>query len=654
MCGLAGFLETQGGPEEGLAFARLAAMAEAIRHRGPDSEGAWIDGAAGVGLAHRRLAIVELSPAGAQPMLSASGRLVLVFNGEIYNHLDLRLALGADAPAWRGHSDTETLLAAFETWGVEETLRRAIGMFAIALWDRAARTLTLARDRMGEKPLYYGWGRRDGQPPVLLFGSELRALRAHPDFDPAVDCGALGLLLRYGYVSGPATIHAGVRRLPPACFVRIEVGRPDPEPVPYWRAPLETAEAGPVWRDETEAMDGVEAALAQAVAGQMMSDVPIGAFLSGGVDSSLVVALMRRAGGDAPRTFCIGFEDPSFDESSHARAVAAHLGARHTEFRLGDADALAVVPTLPELYDEPFADASQVPTALVSRIARGVVTVALSGDGGDELFAGYPRYQKSARLWRLRARAGGALSTLAAAGLDAAPAKLWRAVDALRGRGPWDRGETLGQKAIRLADLLRARDLADFHRRYVSQWFDPAAVARNGAGAPGPLDAERPGVGALAIDERFMALDAASYLPEDLMVKVDRAAMAVSLETRAPFLDPRVVAAARRTPFALKRRDGRNKWLLRQILHRHVPRALVDRPKAGFSTPVGAWLRGPLRGWAEALLAPERLAREGYLNPGPIAECWRAHLSGRANWEHRLWHVLVFQAWFERWGRTGS
>jgi asparagine synthase (glutamine-hydrolysing) len=646
MCGLAGFLDPVDHADPETWERRLAAMAREIRRRGPDSHGVWQDRKAGIGLAHVRLAIIDLSPAGAQPMLDEGGGLVLVFNGEIYNHLDLRDALGREgrAPAWRGRSDTETLLAAFAAWGVEETLRRSVGMFAFALWDIAKRSLALGRDRLGEKPLYYGWTGAPGRS-TFLFASEIKAMRVHPAFDPMIDTGGIGLLLRDGYVSGPGSIHARVRRLPPGAYLSLSVADPDPAPRPYWSAAAEIAAArGEMFdaADPASAIDALETTLGDAVEGQLLSDAPLGAFLSGGVDSSTVVALMKARARGPVRSFAIGFDDPAYDEAPHAKAVADHLGLTHEELTVTGADALAVVPDLAAIYDEPFADASQIPTVLLSRMARARVTVALSGDGGDELFGGYDRYASAARLWNRLSATPRPVRMLAARMLAAAPG---RALDALWQQG--GDGQSLGQKVARLAQLADATDVVAFHRRFCALWPD-AGEAVIGAD-PGDGPAQPPELAAAAMDpaERMMAIDALDYLPDDLLAKVDRAAMWASLETRAPLLDHRVAALAWRMPLGLKRRQGRTKWVLREVLYRHVPKAIVDRPKMGFSPPLHQWLRGPLRDWAEALLSPQRLAQEGYLRPEPVRRLWREHLDGVRDWRRRLWHVLMFQAWLE-------
>ena len=639
MCGIAGFLAACALGEDAASIAR--GMGDALRHRGPDDRGEWLDADAGIALAHRRLSVVDLSAAGHQPMRSADGRWVLAFNGEIYNHLALRQALDRSglAPAWRGHSDTETLLAAIAAWGLPQGLGRAVGMFALALWDRDARTLTLARDRLGEKPLYYGAARG-----TLLFGSELAALRAHPAFDDGVDRAAVALLLRLGYVPAPWSIHQAVRKLPPGCLLTLRTPADAAlAPERFWSV-RDEAIAGarmPLRLSDNEATDELERLLRQSVDGQRLADVPLGAFLSGGIDSSLVVAVMQSTATTPVRTFTIGFDDTAHDESGHARAVAAHLGTRHTEFRVTAREARDLIPALPQMYGEPFADASQIPTHLVCRLARREVTVALSGDGGDELFGGYERYRWTTELARVpppvRRAAAGLLSLL--------PAGLWGAA-----LSPWARwlpaelrGRGLPDRLRKLATVLRARDDDALYREIVSVWPGRTPMSGDDFAAPTVFDEAAPAC--LSLEERMMLLDLQSYLPDDILVKIDRAAMATALETRVPLLDHRVVEFALHLPLHQKRRDGEGKWLMRRLLDRYVPRALVERPKMGFAIPLHDWLRGPLRDWAESLLAEPRLRAGGLLNPIPVRRVWAQHLRGDHDWGHRLWPVLMLEAW---------
>jgi len=650
MCGLSGVAFTPG--DAAALEAQGIAMAARLQHRGPDDGGVWVDAEAGVALAHRRLAIVDLSAAGHQPMRSPSGRWVIAYNGEIYNHLALRARLDASgaAPAWRGHSDTETLVACIDAWGVRAALEACVGMFAFALWDRPARTLWLARDRLGEKPLYYGW-----QRDAFLVGAELKALGADPAFESDVDRDALALLLRHNYVPSPHSIYRGIHKLPPGTFLELRAGERDARPVAYWSLAdvAEQGMASPFAGTDAEALDTLQQRLANAVRGQMLADVPLGALLSGGIDSTLITALMQAQSTRPVRTFTIGFDEQGYDEAAHARAVAAHLGTDHTELRLQGHDALALVPQLPRMYDEPFADSSQLPTHLVMKLARQHVTVALSGDGGDEFFGGYNRYVLAPRVWRrlgwmpapLRRGLGAALAAIPPDALNALFAAL----------GPRAPIALPGDKLHKLATRMRGvGSLDDLYVALVSEWTDPARMVI-GARMPENLLDERVRWPRLPDPvARMMALDGLTYLPDDILAKVDRAAMAVSLETRAPFLDRDVVEFAWSLPMSMKLRDGRGKWLLRALLDRHVPRALIERPKMGFGIPLDAWLRGPLRDWAEALLDEGRLRRDGYFDPAPIRAAWARHLRGQAACGYRLWSVLMFQAWLDEIGANAG
>lgn len=718
MCGLTGFLG--GGPWGRADAARplLQRMGDAIATRGPDGFGAWHD-APGIGLAHRRLAVLELSEAGHQPMVSACGRYVIAFNGEIYNHLELREELDRHAslamaggsegavmdsprhceeaqstwqsstavpvqppsldrhgPAalamtegddrgvaeqptrqssglrWRGHSDTETLLAGFTAWGIRATVQRCVGMFAIAVWDRAERMLTLGRDRLGEKPLYYGWqGQGDGA--CFLFGSELSALKAHPAFAAGINRDALCLLMRHNYIPAPHSIYQGIHKLPPGHLLTVSLARREPVLEAYWSLPA-VAVAGmarPFAGTDAQAVDELEALLKDAVRQQMVADVPLGAFLSGGIDSSTVVALMQAQSSRPVKTFTIGFDEEGYNEAVHAKAVARHLGTDHTELYVTPQQALDVIPRLPQLYCEPFSDSSQVPTFLVSQLARQHVTVSLSGDAGDELFAGYNRYVQGHHRWGTVNRIPRHLRKLAASGVLSVSPNHWSSLlgpiqPALPQR--W-RMANIGEKLHKAAGVLASRSVDELYLGLVTHW-EPEGLVLGGReplthlrGNPLPLK----GLDAV---QRMMALDAITYLPDDILVKTDRAAMGVSLEGRVPFLDHRVVEFAWRLPQHLKLRDGVGKWALRQVLYRHVPRELVERPKMGFGVPIDSWLRGPLRDWAESLLDESRLRQGGYLNPAPIRQKWAEHLSGQRNWQYHLWDVLMFQAWLQAQG----
>ena len=631
-------------------------MGYTILHRGPDDGGQWWDADAGMGLSHRRLAIVDLSAAGHQPMVSACGRFVIAFNGEIYNHLALRRELEHSLPdlfshggreSWRGHSDTETLLAAFTAWGIEGALKKCIGMFALACWDRQTRVLTLARDRLGEKPLYYGW-----QGDTFLFGSELKALRAHPAFSASIDRDALCLLMRHNYIPAPYSIYRGIAKLSPGCFLQVSLQKPELRETCYWSM-VDVARAGvasPFNGNPKQAVDQLEQLLKSAVAQQMMADVPLGAFLSGGIDSSTIVALMQAQSERPVKTFTIGFDEAGYNEAVHASAVAKHLGTEHTELYVSPQQAMAVIPLLPSLYCEPFADSSQIPTFLVSQLAKQQVTVSLSGDAGDELFCGYNRYVLANRLWAKLSRLPLGLRQAVAQALTAVAPATWNAM-----LGPMQsflpqklRQTNMGDKLHKGAGVLAVPSVDALYLRLVSHWHDPAQWVLN-AKEPATLltDAESLLDGLDAV-QRMMALDTLTYLPDDILTKVDRAAMGVSLETRVPFLDHRVVEFAWQLPQALKLREGVGKWALRQVLYRHVPKNLVERPKMGFGVPIDVWLRGPLRVWADDLLTQDRLKREGYFDPAPIRQKWAEHLSGQRNWSYYLWDVLMFQAWLEQ------
>jgi len=640
MCGITGFWGPAG--RTGLR-ATARAMANAIRHRGPDDNGEWYDEHAGIALAHRRLSILDLSPEGRQPMTSPSGRYVIVFNGEVYNFEELRAQL--PGYRWRGHSDTEVMLAAFETWGIERAVRAFVGMFAFALWDTQERELYLVRDRLGIKPLYYGRCKQ-----YLLFGSELKAMCVHPSFDAEIDRGAVALLMRHNYVPHPYSIYRGIRKLVPGTILRVPWGGDLPDPKPFWSA-REVAEAGVDNRfanDPRAAVEALDELLRDATRLRMIADVPLGAFLSGGIDSSAVVALMQAQSTRPVRTFSIGFAEQGYNEAPFAAEVARHLGTDHTELYVTPAEAQAVVPKLPEYFDEPFADSSQIPTFLVSALARQHVTVSLSGDGGDELFAGYPRYVLANQIWGSIQRFPMSARRMVAAGVRSISADTWNTVfrktgtllpERIRRRRP-------GEQMHRFADTFAADSPETIYRRIVSHW-DPPEVVLDAVEPPTALTDAGRQANLPDFMSRMMFLDLVSYLPDDILTKVDRASMAVSLEARVPLLDHRVVEFAWRLPMSLRIRNRQEKWLLRQVLFKYVPRKLVERPKMGFGMPVGDWLRGPLREWGEALLQPSRLAQQGFLDPQIVQKAWREHLSGRSNWQYHLWDVLMFQAWLE-------
>jgi len=627
-------------------------MADTLRLRGPDDGGAWVDADAGIALGHQRLSIIDLSLEGHQPMHSFCGRYVIAFNGEIYNYQDIRHELEQESQGyaipWRGHSDTEVALAAISRWGIEAAVRRFVGMFAFALWDRTERVLYLVRDRLGEKPLYYG---RMGRS--ILFGSELKALRAHPDFKGEINRDALALYLRHNCIPAPYSIYRGIYKLPPGTMLAVsDRDAPFPDPVQYWsvREAAEHGLAEPFTGSTEEAIAALDGLLRDAVGLQMVADVPLGVFLSGGIDSSTVVALMQAQSDRPVKTFTIGFNETGYNEAEHAKAVARHLGTEHTEFYVTPEEAMAVIPRLPALYDEPFADSSQIPTFLVSEMARRSVTVSLSGDGGDELFAGYNRYFWGRSIWKRVGWMPQPLRVAAAVALTAVSPQSWdRVFAAAKSLLPAKlKQSTPGDKIHKLAEVLAVESPEAMYRGLASHWKDPASVVLGSSEPPTALTDRRLWSDLPDFTQRMMYLDTVTYLPDDILVKVDRASMGVSLEARIPFLDHRVVEFAWRLPLSMKVRDGQGKWLLRQVLYQYVPKELVGRPKTGFDVPIDAWLRGPLRDWAEDLLGERRLSEERFFDPVPIRDKWNEHLSGARNWQYYLWDVLMFQAWLDQ------
>jgi asparagine synthase (glutamine-hydrolysing) len=653
MCGIAGFW-TPDGLNHDEARAVLAAMTDVIRHRGPDDSGHWIDPEPGIALGFRRLAILDLSPNGRQPMQSETGRYVIIFNGEIYNFQELRRELAGLGHSFRGRSDTEVLLAAVTAWGVRAALERFNGMFAFALWDREQRLLHLARDRAGEKPLYYAWMDR-----TLVFGSELKALRVHPAFRTDIDRSSLALFFRHGYVPGPYTIYQRVQKLPPGTLLtlRADGSGPSAEPVAYWSARdvAGRGAADPFRAPVGDTIEQFHELLRDAVKIRMEADVPLGAFLSGGIDSSTIVALMQAQSTQPIKTFTIGFHEDRYNEAKHAAAVARHLGTEHTELYVTPAEALAVVPRLPTLYDEPFADTSQIPTFLVSELTRRHVTVSLSGDAGDELFGGYRRQWLGPAIWRGIGWIPASLRRAAAARLapaDETPGGLVQSINRLARR--WTGKRSLRERLRQTAEMLPVQSLAALYHYMMSYWKQPSVILPGVREQVVPAtDPTRWPVPDGVPQHLIMFLDSVGYLPDDILVKLDRASMGVSLEARVPLLDHRVIEFAWRTPLALKLRHGTGKWLLRQVLYKYVPRPLVERPKQGFGMPIAGWLRGPLRDWAEALLDADRLRDQGMLEPRPIRQKWAEHLSGETRWDYHLWTVLMFQAWLDAYSPVG-
>ncbi len=651
MCGIAG-LFTPDRVDPGL----LRRMGEAIAHRGPDDQGIWSDDSAGIGFSHRRLSILDLSVEGHQPMHSANGRFVISFNGEIYNHAEIRAEIEqaglTPETGWRGHSDTEIFLQAFVAWGVEVAISKTVGMFALALWDRKERLLHLARDRFGEKPLYYGWAGRD-----LVFGSELKALRCHPQFDPAIDRSALKAFAARTYIPAPQSIYRSIFKLPPGTVLTLSAAaldRPGSGPVEeggagpmhlhrYWnyRDVVRDGLANPI-EDEAEAIKLLEQALSQSIGGQSFADVPVGAFLSGGIDSSTIVALYQKYSAQPVRTYSVGFDEAGFNEADHAKAVAAQLGTIHHEHYVTVAEARDVIPMLPAMFDEPFADSSQIPTFLISRFARRDVKVALTGDGGDELFGGYNRHVMAPRLWDQLRRVPRALRSITAGPLSRISPDAWeRMARLVNGSNRPFVGARI-QKGLRIAQSASKFD--DIYLSFLDEWsHEENPVLAGDAQSSFDLN-----VGEGVSDAtQIMYCDAVSYLPDDILAKVDRASMAVGLETRIPFLDHRVAAVAARIRESMKIRSGQGKHVLRQLLYREAPRHLFERPKAGFAIPVGQWIKGPLRPWAEELLDPKRMAEDGWFNPAIVQRRWHDHLAGRRDSTPALWAVLMFQAWMQ-------
>ena len=636
MCGVVGLLNAKSTdlPHQ------ISRMVQAIRYRGPDDHGVWCDAAVGLGLGHARLSILDLSPEGHQPMVSASGRYVLSYNGEVYNFAELRCRLDATGATFRGHSDTEVMLAAFEAWGVEKAVCQFVGMFAFALWDRETGVLHLGRDRLGIKPLYYGW-----TDTTFVFGSELKVFEQVPEFKRSIHRDSLTAFMRYAYVPEPWSIYQDVYKLPTGCLLSITPEQaharlgfsPEPEnrqatlrPTRYWSARdiVESGVRSPFTGTEEEAIEQLDRLLREAINLRMVSDVP----------------LMQAQSAKPVKTFTIGFHEQDYNEAIHAAKVAKHLGTDHTELYITPAEALAVIPRLPDMYDEPFADSSQVPTYLVSQLARRHVTVALSGDGGDELFAGYNRYFWGRQLWKrvswlpqsVRRGMAGAIQSVSPDALDNMSSKLKMLLPVM---------PSVGDKLHKLADILAMKDPETMYLGLVSIWKDAAKVVVGGAEAVTTLTDRHRWAGVNEFTLQMMALDLVTYLPDDILTKVDRASMTVSLEARVPLLDHRVVEFAWRIPLSMKIKNEEGKWLLRQVLYRYVPQHLIERPKMGFGIPIGYWLRGPLREWAEDLLDEGRLRREGYFYPNPIRQKWKEHLSGQRNWQYLLWNVLMFQSW---------
>jgi len=625
-------------------------MGRALAHRGPDDFGIFHDSATGIALVHRRLSIVDLSPAGHQPMISTSGRYIIVFNGEVYNFEEIRAELGS--ANWRGHSDTEVMLAAIDRWGLNAAVLRFVGMFAFALLDLRQNKLHLVRDRVGIKPLFYG--HVDG---AFVFASELKAIREYPGFSGRIDCNALALYMRHSYVPAPHCIYKGIYKVPAGCILTVSAADGEPVAHPFWSAADVSREGAidPLRISDDDAISQLQKKLLSAIRLRMIADVPLGVFFSGGIDSSIVAAMVQASSSDPVKTFTIGFHEAEYNEAAHARRIAAYLGTEHNQLYLAPQDALDVVPLLPEMYDEPVADASQVCTFLLSKLARRTVTVSLSGDGGDEIFGGYNRYLFTTRIWRLikllsgssRRAAAQVLQSIRPATIDS----IARLLERVTPRGL--QFNTPGEKVQKLASYLMSEDPATIYFRALSHWTDPEEIVLN-AIEPDTVRRSLTNARKLpTLEEAMMMTDQQNYLPDDILTKLDRASMAVSLEARVPLLDHRVVEFSWRLPLNLKIRNGVGKWILRQVLYKYVPAKLVERPKMGFELPIDRWLRGPLRHWAEDLLSTESLKRNGLFAPQEIRTKWREHLSGLRNWQHLLWDVLIFQDWFFKTNHSG-
>ena len=645
MCGLSGVFG--GSKHEDLTLI-LTKMGNKLQHRGPDDVGVWVSQNSHIGLAHQRLSVVDLSEAGHQPMHSSSGRYVIAFNGEIYNHLELRESLckSESLLQWKGHSDTETLLMAIEHWGLDEAVKQSVGMFAFALWDCEKRELFLVRDRVGEKPLYYGW-QGQGDKRSFIFGSEISSLKEHPAFESIIDRNSICLYLRHNYIPSPYSIYQGISKLAPGCILSISESKMETEIYPYWSAcdVAVSKTQTPFDGSPSEAVSELERLCMGSIKQQMISDVPLGAFLSGGIDSSTIVALMQEQSQNQVKTFTIGFHEKEYNEAQHAKIVAEHLKTDHTELYVSHEDAINVIPKLASLYSEPFADSSQIPTFLISQLAKQDVTVALSGDAGDELFCGYNRYQMTNMMWKKLSMLPTPVRSLASKCITSfSPQTL----DKLRGCLPSSKQfNSIGDKLHKGAGVLLSQSVDELYLGLVSHHLEPASIVIGGKEMPTLLTENAPDLEGLDDVQRMMALDLVTYLPDDILVKVDRASMGVSLESRIPFLDHRIIEFAWSLPLSMKIREGQSKWPLRQILYKHVPRKIIDRPKMGFGVPIDTWLRGPLRDWAESLLDESRLQREGYFHPIPIRKRWDEHLSGKRNWQYFLWNILMFQAWLE-------
>lgn len=644
MCGIAGFLDPKTRMSTESLQMTVDAMTQTIWHRGPDDSGNWVDENAGIALGHRRLSILDLSPEGHQPMVSANGRYVLIFNGEIYNFLELKQQLQGLGHTFRGHSDTEVMLASFCQWGLDAAIQKLNGMFAFCLWDRQTRQLHLGRDRLGEKPLYYGWL---GQ--IFVFASELKALSAHPSFQPNINRDALTSFLKLKYIPTAESIYEGIYKLPAGTTLSWSAAEEKSHPKTYWslKQIAESGRSNLFVGTEQEAIDQLDTLLRDAVKSRMVADVPLGAFLSGGIDSSTIVALMQAQSNQPIKTFTIGFQEKAWNEAQHAKETAQYLGTDHTELYVTATEAMDVIPNLPKLYDEPFADISQIPTFLVSNLARQHVTVTLSGDGGDELFGGYTRYLRAKKLWNSIGWLPPAVRYTTAQLFNSLSPRIWKQIGSALPVSAESRLANLDYKTNRISEILSAKTPQNLYMNLDTAWKNPAAIVMGGGESQSLYNSPQDWANISDFSQWMMYFDAATYLPDDILVKLDRASMGTSLEGRIPLLDHRVVEFAWQLPDRMKIRQNQGKWLLRQVLYQYVPPNLIERPKMGFGVPIGEWLRGPLRDWAEALLDERRLRQEGFLAPQLIRQRWHEHLAGYRNWQDSLWNILMFQAWLE-------
>jgi len=650
MCGINGFLTSVNTNELDLNKV-LNDCTDKIIHRGPDSNGFWVDSTKGIYLGHRRLSIVDLSPTGAQPMSSNGGRYIICLNGEIYNHLELRNELSLCSTTnstiiWKGSSDTETLINCFEVWGIEATLKKTTGMFAFSLWDSYTDELTIGRDRFGEKPLYYGW-----QESTFFFSSELKSIKSNSLFKSEIDRNALELYVKYAYVPAPYSIYKNIYKLSPGSFLTVSLNSKNSKPSVYWSSLDQMMDSyeKPYTGNKNQAVEQLNSTLTSAVKKQMMADVPLGAFLSGGIDSSVIVAIMQSLSNVPIKTYTIGFKEDDYNEAHYAKNVAEHIGTDHTELYVTEKDALNVIPQLPYFYDEPFADSSQIPTYLVSKLASESVTVSLSGDAADELFGGYNRYLFANNLWKKIAIFPIGLRQIVSKLLTSVTPQTYNSFYKFLSFGAsFNKKRNIGDKIHKAMGIITSSSNLELYDRIISSWYTPSSIVIGGEDVFALKEAVPSQINKFDPISKMMAMDLISYLPDDILCKVDRAAMATSLETRVPFLDHSVMQFAWSLPLDYKIFDNKTKWVLREVLYKYVPKKLIDRPKMGFGVPIDTWLRGDLRDWAEKLLNEDRLLQEGFFNPKLIRKKWEEHLSGKRNWQQQLWVILMFQSWLEK------